>query len=280
MADGAALGERRDHHGRNAEAHQTEVQVDVRARPGVGDAWRAHVVEEASPLVVDDEERAPLPVGRLDERVHDVGHERLAEPHVAERVLVGRDPVAAAAVAKGRVDEGDVGQRARRAVGVVVGHRPRPRGPARAPHRRERQVRVVVARRQQPGWPGTFPGCCRARGRTASPTGCRAVSAGGVVADPSTRLGRPHVVAVGPGRGHQRAVEAVVDRELPAGRMDEPEVALVVVAEGELVVVPSRKPSGSCVVFGSRAAELLAAAGPGVVGVGMPAALPLACAER
>lgn len=62
------------------------------------------------------------------------------------RVLVGRQAVSAAAVAERRVDERDVRQRPRRAVGVVLGQRPRPRRDARAPHRRERQVGVVVLR--------------------------------------------------------------------------------------------------------------------------------------
>ena len=48
------------------------------------------VVEEAAPLVVDDEQRAALPLRRLHERVHDVGHERLAHADVAVRVLVAR----------------------------------------------------------------------------------------------------------------------------------------------------------------------------------------------
>ena len=159
------LANGRDRDRRDPEAHQPEVVVDVRAAARVGNARRAHVVEEASPLVVDDEQRAALPVRRLDEGVHHVGHERLPEPHVTERMLVRRHAVAASAVAERRVDERDVRQRARRAVGVVLGHRPCPRDAARSPDRRERQVGVVVA-----------GGLARARsrGRTPSPTGCRA----------------------------------------------------------------------------------------------------------
>ena len=83
-----------------AEAHLAEVLVEVRVERSSGTPGRAHVVEEPAPLVVDDEQRAALVVGRLHERVDHVGHERLAEPHVAERVLVGGEPVAAAAVAE------------------------------------------------------------------------------------------------------------------------------------------------------------------------------------
>jgi len=46
------------------------------------------VVEEPAPLVVHDEDHASLPLRRLHERVHDVGHERLADADVAVGVLV------------------------------------------------------------------------------------------------------------------------------------------------------------------------------------------------
>ena len=63
------------------------------------------MVEEPAPLVVDDEQRAAAVAGRLGEGAHHVGHPGLSEADVAVRVLVGRDAVAAAAVAERRVDE-------------------------------------------------------------------------------------------------------------------------------------------------------------------------------
>ncbi len=54
------------------------------------------MVEEPSPLVVDDEQRAAFELRRLEERVDDVRDERLADPYVAMRVLVaGRSLVLA-----------------------------------------------------------------------------------------------------------------------------------------------------------------------------------------
>jgi len=80
------------------------------------------MLEEAAPLVVDDEQRAGLPLRRFHERVHDVGHERLAGAHVAVRVLVAREARALAdAAGEVRVHVRDVRQRPRRAAGVVLG---------------------------------------------------------------------------------------------------------------------------------------------------------------
>ena len=136
-APAARVGRHRD--GGDAEAHLAEVLVEIRRRTRVAHPRRLHVVEEAAPLVVDDEERAAAVAPRRHEGAHDVGHPRLAEPDVAVRVLVGRDPVAPAAVAERRVDERDVRQRPQRAVRVVLApaaasttRRARPRPPRTA----------------------------------------------------------------------------------------------------------------------------------------------------
>ena len=117
-----------------------------------------------------------------------------------------------------------------RAVRVVLRQRPRPRRAARAPDRRERQVGVVVAgvdaaaqRPVEDRLPLVAGGLQRRR----------------VVLAPA-RLRRPLVVAVRPGRRQHRAEEAVVDRELLRGRVDELDVALVVVGQRELVVAAPR----------------------------------------
>src|SRR5205085_11017216 len=70
------------------------------------------------------------------------------------------------------------------------------------------------------------------------------------------------------------------DRELPAGGVDEPEVSLVVVTEGELVVTALEEAIRLLGRISERAAELAAPAVPRVVGVGAAAALPLGAAER
>ena len=75
-------------------------------------------------------------------------------------------------------------------------------------------------------------------------------------------------------------MEAVVDRELGARGVDEAEIALVVVAERELVAVPGEEAVGLTGRVEPGAAELGAAAAPGVVGVRMPAPLPLGLAQR
>ena len=59
-----------------------------------------------------------------------------------------------------------------------------------------------------------------------------------------------------------------------------PEVALVVVAERELVVGAGQEAVRLAARVGARAAELLAAVVPAVAGVGVAAALPLGRAER
>ena len=88
------------------------------ARAQVRHAWRHNVVEEPAPLVVHDEQRAALVLRRLDERVHDVGDERLADPHVAVRVLVARGPLVLA-VERG-IDERQRRQGAARRLLVVL----------------------------------------------------------------------------------------------------------------------------------------------------------------
>jgi hypothetical protein len=106
------------------------------------------MVEEPAPFVVDDEERAAAVVGRPDERVDHVRHERLPEAHVTQRMLVRRNAVAAAAVAERRVDERDVRQRAGCALAVEALDRIGPARPALPPDRRERKVGRVVAGRE------------------------------------------------------------------------------------------------------------------------------------
>ena len=194
-------------------------------------------------------------------------------------MLVGRHAVSAPSVAERRVDDRDVRQRAGGAVRVVVGHRPCPGHATRAPDRREGQVGVVVARGQQPRAGHVRRVVPQGTVEQRLPLVARRLGGRRVVL-PAARLGRPLVVAVRPGRGHQRAVEAVVDRELRARRVDEAEIALVVVAERELVAVPGEEAVGLTGRVEPGAAELGAAAAPGVVGVRMAAPLPLGLAER
>ena len=54
---------RRDDHSRDPEAHLAEVFVDIGAGPQVGYPWGDHVVEEAAPFVVDDEQSTSPPLG-------------------------------------------------------------------------------------------------------------------------------------------------------------------------------------------------------------------------
>src|SRR5438045_3718756 len=73
------------------------------------------------------------------------GRERVAEPDVAVRVVVAREAVPAAAVRERWVDERDVRQRARLAVGQEILGAPEPRGGTAAVERPERLVGEVVA---------------------------------------------------------------------------------------------------------------------------------------
>ena len=223
---------------------------------------RRDVVEEAAPLVVDDEQRA-APVVAATARTRATTSAIHAWPRRTSPCGCSSADVAvaAAAVAERRVDDRDVRQRAERAVGVVLGERPRPRRAARAPDRRERQVGVVVA------------GAHAAAERAVEDR--LPLVAGGLdrrrVVLPAARLRRPLVVAVGPGRAEQRAEVPVVERELLGGGVDEPELALVVVGQRELVVAAA---------LGQEAAlQLRAARVPAVPGVGVrrsPATRPRA----
>ena len=79
-----------------------------------------------------------------------------------------------------------------------------------------------------------------------------------------------HVLAVRIGRGQDRAEEAVEGRELAGHGRDEGQVLLGVVADREGVVG-----AGAQEAVHAAAVELLAAALPGVVGVGVGAALEI-----
>ena len=101
--------------------------------------------------------------------------------------------------------------------------------------------------------------CCR---------GSRSSLTGIVVVDLAVGLAGVHVLAVGKRRGQQRAEEAVEGGERLGRVLDEAEVALGVVADRELVVRARLEEAVHL-----AAVELGAAALPGVVGIGMPAAL-------
>ena len=220
-AEGLALrapaGVRGHGHGGDAEAHLAEVGVQVGGGALVGHARRAHVVEEAAPLVVDDEQGPAAVVRRGHEGVDHVSHERLAQPDVAQRVLVGRQPVPSPAVAERRIDDRDVGQRARRAVGVVARHGVRPAQPARPVDRRERDVGVVVA-----GAHAASQGAVEDRLELVAALGHVDLVD---VRRLARRRGRPLVVAVGE-RGPQQRAEVAVVQRVRAGRLvDEPQLA-------------------------------------------------------
>ena len=79
----------RDRDGRDAEAHQHDVQVDVGVAAGVGHTRWPHVVEEPRPHSSYTMNSAPRSqLGEWTEALHDVRHERLGEPHLAEGVVV------------------------------------------------------------------------------------------------------------------------------------------------------------------------------------------------
>ena len=150
--------------GRRAEAEQAEVvrpgrrgaprpcSPTPRAVGAVGIERVVHrrrhdVVEEAAPLVVVDEHRTRAPVRRAHEGGRDVAVELLAEADVGVGVVVVGEPFRGD---EERVDEGDLGQRAGRAVGVVLGDRSGVGRVPRPPEAERRQVREVVLPRDPP----------------------------------------------------------------------------------------------------------------------------------
>ena len=100
------------------------------------------MVEEAAPLVVDDEEGTAFELRALEEGVDDVGHERLAEPHVPVRVLVAGGP-RSSPLNDGSTKES--GQGAGRAAFVVLLDLARACEARRSPEGRDRDVGVEVA---------------------------------------------------------------------------------------------------------------------------------------
>jgi hypothetical protein len=121
----------RYHDAWHAEAELTEIVLARRIgwrAAHVRDARRAHVVEEAAPLVVVDEQRGARPQRRLDHRLDHVVHERLPRARVAARMLVG-----AQAGGEAGIDERDVRERARGEVGEQVLEVMRTAGVLRAP---------------------------------------------------------------------------------------------------------------------------------------------------
>jgi hypothetical protein len=88
VADVATACVRRDRHARDPETGHAEALVEIGAGEVVRYEAGRDMIEEATPLVVVDEHRAALELRRGDERVDDVGHERLADPDVAMRVFV------------------------------------------------------------------------------------------------------------------------------------------------------------------------------------------------
>ncbi len=179
-------------------------------------------------------------------------------------MVVGRDAVSPRAVLEGRVDDRDVGKRAGRAIGVVARHRVGPRHPARPVDRRERLIGVVVARAL-----AAADGAVEDRLELVSPgLDVDLVDVGGL----ARRGGRPLVVAVGKRRAQQRAEVPVIGRVLADRVVNEGQLALVVVAERELVVAAA--------LADEPAAQLGPSRLPAVAGIGMPAALKTRLAER
>ena len=207
-----------------------------------------------------------LNCGRLHEGVDDVGHEGLAGPHVAVRVLVARQarPLADAA-GEVRIDERDSREGPGRAARVVVGDRARAGEAGLAPQRAHRDVVEEVA----VGHAGLLAG---GEDRVVGEARLVLRLWRQVVLDQPVGLRGVHVLAVGQGRTHQRAVEAVVGGEGQRRILDEAEVALRVVGDGEDVVV-----AGAQEAVAPAAVELGAPALPAVVGIGMAAALQVGC---
>ena len=203
-----------------------------------------------------------LPLRAFHEGVDDVGHEGLADADVAVRVFVARGPLFLAR--EGRVDEGDGGQRPGAAAVVVLLHLARAGDPGRAPERRDGDVGVEVtvrdARRGERGED-------RRVGEAAGVFG--GLEGEGVVLHP-VGLGRVHVLAVRVGRGEQRAEEAVEGGEFLRRRGDEGQVLLGVVADREDVVFARAQEAVHV-----AAVELVPPPFPGVVGIGVRAALPV-----
>ena len=127
---GVAARERRRHH---APARGSRAAPCRRRRPGptsLGATTRggAHVVEEAAPLVVVDDEHGARPAGPVRHRVEDAGEERVARADVGVRMVVVR------ARRRRAVDEPRVDERDARAA-----CRPRRRRGTRRTRRRSRR---------------------------------------------------------------------------------------------------------------------------------------------
>ena len=151
-----------------------------------------------------------------------------------------------------------------RAALVVLLHLAGAGDPGRAPERRHGDVGVeVTVRDARRGERREDRRVGEAGGEFAGPEG------EGVVLHP-VGLGRVHVLAVRVGRGEQRAEEAVEGGELARHRGDERQVLFAVVADREHVVFARAQEA-----VHAAAVELVPPPVPGVVGIGMGAALPV-----
>ncbi len=88
VIDVPGSGVRRCKQRRDSKSELAEVIPVVAARARVGDDRGMNVIEEASPLVVDEDEHAPLPLWSAHERGVQRFDEALIECDVALRMVV------------------------------------------------------------------------------------------------------------------------------------------------------------------------------------------------
>ena len=253
VVDEAGHRVRRRHDRRHPESGLPVVGGVVVRGSIIGQHRRRDVVEEATPLVVGEEEQAVLPAGRFGERLEHVAEEPLAGTGIGVRMIVGLPRPGI-----GRVEERDGGEVAGVARLEVLVDRRQQGAEARAPERQARQVAEV-----RPDGDAGAPQPIPDRVELEAELGDRDV----VVVVP-TRLGAVQVAAVRLRRGEHRRV-VVVERREPASHAGvERQVVGLVVAEGVAVVaaVGPEEPAVALRVTGGPAVARVveAAAPPGV----------------
>ena len=253
MGDVGLLHARTDQHAGHAETQTAIVADRVALVIGHRRERRRHVIVEATPFVVVDDQQCPAPLRARAQRVVDLVQEGLSVAHVGERMIVVRR--AGDFAAEARVDVGHLRQLARRGIDEEAREGLADRHEARAEQGCQRQVVEVVAAAQ----------ACR---RQAIPDRRQCRGRRGIAV--AIGLARVHVHAVRVGAAENAAEVAVADGPVLRAALEERQIVGAEVADGKMI---ARAVDGLQEAVVGAVVEVHAAARVAVVRIALAAAL-------